>query len=107
MTSPITGKLLAKEYINALYNRIKELHTLFDTNPRSKIVGSSLFFVGARDYYHEADAYSQSIEILQVYLIDMGHMEVLTQEGEKDTGFLHGLEGIMKILGGLSDDYNI
>lgn len=65
---------------------------------RAKIVGASLFFVCARDYYGEAEKYEESVSIVSVYLIDLCHMELFEKEGEKDEGFLLGLAGVIRML---------
>jgi|LauGreDrversion4_2_1035121.scaffolds.fasta_scaffold150675_2 hypothetical protein len=60
----------------------------------ARIVGSSFFFVCARDYYDEP---IDSIKIAEVYLIDLCHMDVL-KDGEKDEGFIQGIKGIIAMI---------
>ena len=55
------------------------------------ILGSSLFFSFARDYYEEWETYDDKIKIVDVHLIDMCHMELFKDDTERDWGFIKGL----------------
>ena len=50
-TSPQTGRLMSKALFNQLLSRLMALLDLIEKNSVARIVGSSLFFVCARDYY--------------------------------------------------------
>ena len=101
LTSPQSGKLLDPKYIErCLIARLEDLAKFISEKGMCKIMGSSLFFVGARDYYDEADKYDGDIKIVNVTLIDFCHME-LFKEGEtpkKDCGFIKGIEETVKLL---------
>lgn len=55
------------------------------------ILGSSLFFTFARDYYDTAEEIHDKIKVADVKLIDMCHMELLKEPTDKDWGFIKGL----------------
>jgi hypothetical protein len=61
LTSPQTGKLISKNLFQKISNRIMAILELIQNQNLAKIVGSSLFFVCARDYYETED---DSIEIV-------------------------------------------
>lgn len=61
-------------------------------------MGASLFFVCARDYYSEAEKYEDQIQISDVYLIDLCHMEIFEEENQEDEGFLLGLQNVIALI---------
>ncbi len=71
-----------------MIDRIKELQTLFIERGKAKILGSSLFFVCARDYYDEHEMYDDKLTIVSVSLIDLCHMEPFQNSSERDDGFI-------------------
>ena len=50
-TSPQTGRLMSKVLFNQLISKIRALLDHIENSDMARIVGSSLFFVCARDYY--------------------------------------------------------
>jgi hypothetical protein len=48
-------KLMSKPLFQPIIGRIQDLLSLIDNQNLAKIVGSSLFFVCARDYYESTD----------------------------------------------------
>lgn len=70
----------------------------------ARIVGSSLFFVCARDYY---EVENDSIKVVQVYLIDLCHMEIFEEEGERDEGLILGLKNVIAMIQELEEESDI
>lgn len=59
------------------------------------ILGSSLFFTFARDYYDETEDVQSTVKLVDVTLIDMCHMEITE---ERDEGFLTGINECLKLM---------
>jgi len=77
---------------------------LIEKNSVARIVGSSLFFVCARDYY---EVETDSIKVVSVYLIDLCHMDIFEEEGEKDEGLIHGLKNVIAMIQELEEESDI
>ncbi len=86
---------MSKPLFQPIIGRIQDLLSLIDNQNLAKIVGSSLFFVCARDYYESTD---QSLKIVSVYLIDLCHMELFEEPGQKDEGLIHGLKNVIAMI---------
>lgn len=74
------------------------MHDHCKENGKARIVGASLFFVCARDYFCEAEKYEDQIHIADVYLIDLCHMEIFEEENQEDEGFLLGLQNVIALI---------
>lgn len=70
---------------------------------KSEILGSSLFFTCARDYFDKWEEHDNDIQIVDVHLIDMGHMELFDTDDQRDWGFIKGLEESIKLLTKIRD----
>jgi len=70
----------------------------------ARIVGSSLFFVCARDYY---EVENDSIKVVKVYLLDLCHMDIFEEEGERDEGLILGLKNVMAMIQELEEESDI
>jgi len=77
---------------------------LIENSGVARIVGSSLFFVCARDYY---EVETDSIKVVSVYLIDLCHMDIFEEEGEKDEGLIHGLKNVIAMIQELEEESDI
>lgn len=86
---------MSKKLFKQLISRIRTLLFLIENQSQAKIVGSSLFFVCARDYYETED---ESIKVVSVYLIDLCHMELFEEDGEKDEGLIHGIKNVIAMI---------
>lgn len=41
---------------------------------------------------------NSEINVLDVYLIDLCHMEIFEKNGERDEGFMCGLQGVIQLI---------
>ncbi|CDW79208.1 UNKNOWN [Stylonychia lemnae] len=93
-----SGQIAPRILIERLILRIQELEQFLRQYSRAVILGSSLFFTFARDYYDEYELYDSQLKIVDVNLIDMCHMELMEKTEDKDWGFIKGLEETIKLL---------
>ena len=83
--------------LDHLIERLESIYKLCSEKGKSRIVGSSLFFVCARDYYHSSEN-TDHLKVAEVYLIDLCHMELFEHSDEKDEGFLLGVRGLIDMM---------
>ncbi len=78
-------------HLKYLLTRLQKLQALIENHGLARIVGASLFFVCARDYYEGDYPY---VKVAEVYLIDLCHMEIFESSSERDEGILLGLKNV-------------
>eukprot|EP00347_Sterkiella_histriomuscorum_P018448 403345474 len=100
------GILIPKMYIMQLIKDLQNLLSFIKTKGRAIILGSSLFFTFARDYYEKAEEYDKELHIARVKLIDLCHVEHFNEEEEeqKDEGFILGVQNTIKMLNEIIDE---
>lgn len=94
LTSP-SGKLVSAKQLQPALNKLRDLESFIKEKGKAVILGSSLFFTFARDYYDESEKHEDKIKIIDVTLIDMCHMDV---SEERDWGFIKGINECVKLM---------
>ncbi|CDW88793.1 UNKNOWN [Stylonychia lemnae] len=92
------GTAIGAKYLKQLVYDIEELQLFLQEKGRAKILGSSLFFTFARDYYEQAEIFDNKLHIVRVKLIDLCHVEHLEDLDDKDDGFLKGTFELLRLL---------
>jgi len=94
LTSP-SGQLASQKQLKNTLQKLKDLESFIKEKSKAVILGSSLFFTFARDYYDESDKYEEKLKIIDVTLIDMCHMDI---SDERDWGFIKGINECVKLM---------
>eukprot|EP00347_Sterkiella_histriomuscorum_P016458 403353099 len=105
LTSP-SGILVSQKLIKQLIDKIQCLKQFLENQSKAVIKGSSLFFTFARDYFDNFQDYESQLQIVDVHLIDMCHMDIIADEKERDWGFIKGLEETILLLENLQQQSN-
>jgi hypothetical protein len=70
---------MPEKYFEYLLERLNGLLKHIEKRGIARIVGASLFFVCARDYYFSEDI--DKVRVVDVFLIDLCHLEYFDDEG--------------------------